>query len=280
MYWSFKRYRSAGIGLVLSLLAAAVTGSSYPLEIIELKGRQADEIVPIIQPFVGRDGAVTGVRNQLFIRSEPRRLDEIRTILEQIDRPPRKLMILVRQGRLSERDLEYAAGGVNLGTDRVRFIAGSRVPEDSVGLALDSRRSTSTLDADQRVQVVEGYPAYIAVGTEVPVRYRETIGSGGYARTYRGTAYRQAASGFTVIPSLNGDRVTLEISAGDDRFRSASGVVDTQRVSTRVQGRLGEWIALGGISEAQSGSATGLLHRQETGSASSSEIHLLVEEVP
>ena len=62
--------------------------------------------------------------------------------------------------------------------------------------------------------------------------------------------YRNVSSGFYVTPRINGELVTLEIAPRLERLTPEyGGAIDTQYASAIVNGRLGEWIALGGIAE-------------------------------
>jgi len=45
---------------LLCLATGTQTFADYPIEVIELKSRPLDEILPVIQPFIGADGTVTG----------------------------------------------------------------------------------------------------------------------------------------------------------------------------------------------------------------------------
>ena len=51
-------------------------------------------------------------------------------------------------------------------------------------------------------------------------------------------------------------------------------------LDTRVQGRLGEWISLGGVITGGAATAQGLLQGAAGGNSDSGEMHLLVEELP
>lgn len=72
------------------LLVAVPAWADYPLEIVKLRARVAEEIVPLVAPLAGPDGAVTGTGGTLVIRAAPGRVAEIRRALESIDRPPRR----------------------------------------------------------------------------------------------------------------------------------------------------------------------------------------------
>lgn len=68
------------------------------MEIIPLKHRLTNDVIPIVRPLVVPGGTVTGSNNQLIIRSTPANLAEIKRVLSSIDAPPRQLKISVRQG--------------------------------------------------------------------------------------------------------------------------------------------------------------------------------------
>jgi type II secretory pathway component GspD/PulD (secretin) len=66
--------------------------------------------------------------------------------------------------------------------------------------------------------------------------------------------YRDVGSGFYVLPRIHGDIATLEITTQNDALSSdqsqSSGgapIMRTQNSTTVISGRLGEWIAVGGV---------------------------------
>ena len=75
----------------------------------------------------------------------------------------------------------------------------------------------------------------------------------------RSTSYRDVTSGFYATARVSGDVVTLEISSRQQAYRPSDETIDTQSATSVVTGRLGEWIELGAVREAQSGSSSGLL---------------------
>lgn len=81
-------------------------------------------------------------------------------------------------------------------------------------------------------------------------------------RVVEGTEYRDANTGFSVLPRLQGDIVTLDINPQRDSFDDQRrGTVNVQRVTTTVSGRLGEWIDLGGVGDSRSDERSALLGR-------------------
>ena len=89
--------------------APGALAADYPLEILELRSRLPEELIPILAPLAGPDGTVVGAQHALFVRASPERLSDIRRALAELDRPARSLLIQVRQGSRAE------AAGAGLG---------------------------------------------------------------------------------------------------------------------------------------------------------------------
>lgn len=265
--------------LLILLLSCHSALAEYVLEVIELKGRTAEEVIPMIRPFAGPEGTVTGMGNQIIIRTTPERLLDIATILEQIDRPPRRLMIYVRQGLLRDSDRERIAAEINAGGEHVRIEAGEPAPEDSVRLRARTIRTQSDLDTLQHVQTLEGKPAFIATGKAIPIPEQSTYIAGGVVHQQQTLTYREATTGFYVAPYLHEDRVTLRISPHMEQQGEMGETFDIQQADTTLSGRLGEWIAVGGVEKDLEQEGSGILRRSSTTSREERQIFLRVEEL-
>ena len=267
---------------LLALIPLQTVWADQPLEIITLESRPVDEVVPLVKPFVGPEGAVSGMNDQLFIRTSPERMREIREILRQIDKPPRRLLIYVAQDRLHQQDRTRVSAGasINIG-DSGKIDVGRPVSgENRAEARIRSTRTRSDLDSTQRVQTIEGRSAFIATGTSVPIPVEQRIIAGGVVHYGRGVEYRNAATGFYVLPRLNGNRVTLEISTHMDKPGRESRSFDVQHARTTVSGKLGEWIDVGHIDSHGQISRSGILQRGRTVNREDRRIQLLVEEMP
>jgi type II secretory pathway component GspD/PulD (secretin) len=87
------------VRLVLAVLLAAAplaAGAQQALEIISLRYRTVEQVVPALQPLVEPGGTLSGSRGQLFLRASPANVAEIRRALDAIERPSRRLPIPVR----------------------------------------------------------------------------------------------------------------------------------------------------------------------------------------
>jgi len=266
------------------------------MEIIPLKYRTVEQVMPALQPFVEPGGALSGMNNQLILRGSARNREQIRQALAAIDTPVRRLLIRVSQNRDAENRQQSAevSGSVGLGSN-VRII---QPPGGSLrgGGQIELRRGESNANLDARihdasnsrdsrssqvVQVIEGGRAFIQVGQSLPLPLRQVVlGPGGVVVT-DSMVYRDIGQGFYAVPQLVGDRVTLEISPQFDTpgSRGTGGAVDTQRVSTTVSGRLGEWIELGGSAQQATGRERGNLGVGGSELRDNRSVWLLVEEL-
>ena len=131
----------------------------------------------------------------------------------------------------------------------------------------------------QSVQVVEGGRATIRVGRSIPLRFRQVVyGPHGAAVTHS-QVYLDVGQGFVAVPQVVGERVSLEISPAFDTLGSGRQI-ETQRLSTTVSGRLGEWIELGGSQQQSDQQGRSWLGSEGAAVQDNRSIWLQVEELP
>lgn len=278
--------------LLISLLLAHFSVRAEPtvLEVIPLKHRTVEQVLPTIQPFLDRQGAINGMNNQLIIRTTPSNLSQIKEILRQIDTSPRQLMITVKQSAQRETDADETelSGSVGLGDNARVIVPGSgRVSggvaeigrgNDELRGRVFSRKSVGSDSGTQQLRVIEGGQAFISVGKSVPVQERTIVRNGQVVTVVDGTSYRDVTSGFYVRPRISGDRVTLEIVPQNNTV-DEHGRINVQQVNTVVSGRLGEWMELGGINQSRSGSQSGTVYSSQEQGSDQRQIMLKVDEI-
>lgn len=254
------------IRLLALLLLLAVVGASaqQEMEVIPLQHRAVEQVLPALLPLVEAGGALSGMNNQLIIRASRRNRDEIRRALAAIDTPQRQLMIHVSQSR----DAQSRQSGMQPGYSR----------NDGNAQVYGTRR-TQDANSQQRVQVLEGGRAFILLGRSLPLTMRQVVIGARGAVINESTVYHDVGQGFYAEARLAGDRVTLEISPQGDTPGIMPGSVNTQRLSSTVSGRLGEWIELGGSGQASSRREYGATGLGTETLRESRSIWLRVEEV-
>ena len=288
-----------GLGLLLALAGfamASVADAQTTVEVLPLKYRKSEQVIPVLQPLLGRDSSISGFQNQLVVRATPAELAQLKRVLADIDTAPKRLLITVRQDADQERDRREAELSGSIGNQNARITvpgSGSREGGNAVfrdgddrlrGRVVDSQRSSSS-STQQSIQVLEGYSAFIRVGESRPLRSRQvvrTLVNGQIVdRVVEGTDYRDASTGFSVVPRVQGNIVTLDIDPQRETFdESRRGAVNVQRVVTTVSGRLGEWMDLGGVNESRSDHQSTLLGRSSTSGSERRGVQVKVEELP
>lgn len=220
-----------------SLLLAASLSAQAATEVMPLQYRSSAELLPAAQSFIGKDGTVSAFENKLIVNASPERIDDLRSLLQQLDTAPKRLLISV-----DNNDSNF---------------------QDNRGNAHVIRYGTSNREGGlQQVQASEGQAALIQVGQSIPVTSTSTDG---YGRIQSNTEYRNVTQGFYVTPSLSGETVRLQISTNNDRIsQERADVVKVQSTDTTVTGKLGEWITLGGFNQQSQADQSASSHTYST----------------
>ncbi|HET9693006.1 MAG TPA: hypothetical protein VFP48_01385 [Steroidobacteraceae bacterium] len=234
------------------------------LEAIRLQHRLAEEVIPVLQPLLPADAALTGTGDVLLIRADEATIRQLRATLADIDRAPRQLLITVGQssGGATRRTGVHGSGTVAAGDVQVGV---NRPPGAETGaqVVVHDRQARNDIRSVSSVRTLEGHEAYVAVGVSRPFTSTSVVSSGPGGPVYHGqhTGYRDLQTGFYATPRVSGDRVMLEISPSQQRLGSETHrhAVTTQTVTTTLSGRLGEWLELGGVAETREGTETGLV---------------------
>lgn len=235
--------RRLALGLLIAgLLPGGLVRADNPLEIVTLRHKPAEQIVPALRPLVEPDGAISSLGDKILLRVSPHNRDQLLAAIAALDTPIRRLVVSVRQGTRLEGE------GAGLGVQGRLAPGNSRLIVDGgVGRV---RRSD---DVSQQVQVVEGGRALIQVGRSLPLALREWRAAPGGWVQVDSVRYLDVGTGFFASPQVTGERVTIEISPQSSRLEQG-GEIESSRLATTVSGPLGAWIPLG--SSAATGDTT------------------------
>jgi len=245
--------------LALLCLHATLVSAEMQIQTIELQGRAAEEIMPILQPMLAPGGSLSGTGYKLIVRSTPANIDQLRSLLAQIDSPPEQLLIFVSDDVNVLDTSQQHAGRITINKDGNTASIGNEPQAAATGMAqlekdgvkiegqasqrYQSRREPIT----QQVRVSEGLWASIQVGQAIPYTTRSRNPDGTVTET---VTFEPVTSGFQVLPRVQGDIVSLSIRPQRQSVGShAGGAYDTRSVDTTVRIRLGEWTELGGSNQ-------------------------------
>lgn len=277
--------------LLLSIVATVVL-ADYPLKIIPLKHRSAEELIPVIRPMLGAGENVGGMQYQLFVRASDKGLRDIELLLGELDKARKNLRITLQQdvARSGNATSQGVSGEGRVGD--VRVIASSRgesggrgglviggAEEDSLRYKITRSTGSSQDNNSQFISVLEGAPAFIRVGQSLPYVQRFLVFAGNRVAYGQDTRFLNVTTGFDVLPRLNGDQVELEI-APRLSFAGNGGIQDVrfQELQTTVSARLGEWVDLGGMTSGRDEVSRAIFETASTQSGERRTVRLKVEE--
>lgn len=251
--------------LLLALLLAALGGTAIAaagdrLEIIELRNRPAEEVIPLVRPLLQPQDALTGTGYQLIIRAAPDRIREVRELVRQLDQAQKNLLVTVSAGRAEDlRDREIGASG-RIENERGSVTLGD-TDEEGLHGTLRERSTRGQATRASSLRVLEGQSAFIRTGGDVPYVTTAAIITGNRVITSSGVEYRRVETGFYVTPRISGDRVYLHIRPVQQSLQSDQTIA-TQEAVTTISGPVGEWITIGGVAEEERYESSGTASRQ------------------
>ena len=245
------------------------------LQIIPLNYRSAEEIIPLVRPLLGNNAVVTGSGYKLIVRASLQQINDIKILLKEIDRPLQQLIISVRQDRqFTGENARHGVAG-SLGNDKSRLQFGK--PTRPGGLSVQYQNNDDILQAytrqqdvaiddniSQQVRTISGQSAYIRIGLSRPIPQQQTIVRSNQIIQTQNTYYQDSNTGFYVTPRVHGEQVILQINT--QRQQPNGYRVESSQISTSVQGKLGEWIALGGSDESSKQSGSRLFQKNSRSS--------------
>ena len=244
--------RSALAALLLA--CAGIAHAQYTLEILSLRHRSAEQVLPALRPLVEPGGTLGGQGSQLLVRTSPGNLAELRRALEAIDQPVRRLEVSVRF------DDAFDASRRSLGASG-RIGDGSRVE-----IRAGESASSGAERVDQRIQVLEGGHAMIYTGQSQPVRERRYIQTPGGVVSQEVTVLHDTRAGFEIVPRLAGASVQIDIV-------SAHGY-------TSASGPLGQWFELATVAMGASRSDRSLAAQSQSSTSETRRVWIKVDALP
>ena len=262
----FRFFLATACFIFLSLAHAA----EREIVVMPLHNTAAEQLVPTVQNLLPEGATATAYGNQLILKVTADERAAIEQLIQQIDKPPRQLLISVRTPQStgnSENSVSvsgsFHGGKVQLGQS-----------SSNGQVIIRSNTNDKNRQGLQTIRVTEGLPAFISTGQSVPVATVRTNHLGERKVT---TDYQAADQGFYVTARVVDNRVTLEIRQTDDQHQT--GTIATQRISTQVSGPVGQWITIGSTGNSSTASQSGLVIRSSDASQRTTQIQLRVEEL-
>lgn len=234
------KYTYCLLAIVLNTTLAA-QAESLSVHALQLNYRQAEEVMPLIKPFLHPQGIMTGEGYKILVKTSDKNYRDLLQFVAEIDVSLRQLRVSVTLD--SERVMRenQALNNTETQTSEDKILENLTTRQYSTG-----RRDKSALT--QQVQVLEGKWAKISTGESVPVGQRTRNPDGTMTESI---SYKSVNSGFQVLPRISGDQVNLFIRPQlDSRHAEGGGRIQTRGAETTLTGKLNQWILIGGASKA------------------------------
>ena len=244
--------------LTLALLLLQSFAAYAALEFIPLSHRSPTDIVESVRPFLKDGETVIAGHNEIIVRASTENMSDIVRLVKRLDKAAHRLLILVkRDGQMTASDKGYSAhGNASLGIG-----SGTKSQLQANIRVYDTHISSSDNNA-QKINVLDGYPAYISQGTSEAIPVVQVHQYGTHQHIITSTEYRDATTGFYVTPRLSRDSVILEISPWSEKPLYGKASAEISHSSTVIRGRLNEWISLSNVDESSNTTRTGILERR------------------
>ncbi|MCW9024692.1 MAG: type II and III secretion system protein [Gammaproteobacteria bacterium] len=239
----------------LLFAAVAVVTESFSLQF-----RPAEDIIPLVKPYLHQEGVITGSGYKLIIKTTGSNLTQLKEIISELDIELKRLRVSVSTDRKSVEEAmskqatisDDVATGDSPNVQKIILSTGS---QHKVTTKVFSTASRQNHFKTQNVQVQEGQWAVINTGSAVPYTERRQNADGTVTEVVH---YQKRSSGFRLRAHTNGNKVYLTIHPKIERQADTEGGATTyQELETTITTELNRWVDLGGTEVKQVPSETG-----------------------
>lgn len=265
---------------LLMLLFCTNSFAETEFKIFTLQHRFASDLLPFVEPMIGPDGSANGIDNQLIIRAQPERMQEIEALVAKMDaaRINRKITVSTSNNIQSQNERVEATGSTKVGKvvvgNNTRMPNSTRPDNSRIDVERNSRNTQQ--NSNQFINVLDGERAFIRVGQLVPFTQEWLTITRRYVQVDRFTDWREITMGFAVRPRTIGNEVELEITPRIARLNN-QGFIDFEELTTVIRTSLGSWVDIGGTMQNNDEVSRKILGRQSASSQQSNNLSVKVD---
>lgn len=266
--------------LLLLILISASAFAETDFKIITLQYMFANDLLPIITPMLGEDGAASGMNNQLIIRANRERMREIEATIASLDvtRVNRKITVKSTNNLQTQQERVDASGAIKVGKVTVGNDRRARTSNGRVDV--EHNISNANQYSNQFINVLDGERAFIKVGQIVPFTQEWVTITRRYIQIDKTVDWREITTGFAVRPrkvgNPNNEQVELEITPRIAKLNS-QGYVDFEELTTTMRVNIGDWVDIGGSMQTNDDVSRKILSIQNSASGQKSNLIVKVE---
>ena len=225
-------------------------------DVIALRHKIPEDLLqPLRQTFP--EAGIQAFNGQLIVRApDNATFQRIVDLVAKLDSATRTLRITVEQRE------NRGAAETRIDT-QARIVASNRGADGQVVISGDAQERRSTGSMRQVLNTQDGSPATIQLGSQRFIPRLSFIYRPDYRMAVFGGEWQVAGTGLYVEPHLIGDQVQLRLAPETRQF-SSSGTLQARSLYSQVQGRLGEWLPVGEMTQQLSADARGAFSGTDT----------------
>ena len=235
---------------------------------IEVHYADATEVAEALDGLVEPGGSIQVYQNQLIIRAGSKNTAELKSIIEMLDEAPRSLLISFTSAmqsathngeyKVSVNGNNYSSNG-NDGSYTVSNPDGT-ITQSTLRVISYSRGGTTVNGSPSSYSVLamEGHDAAIQLAAIFP-----------------GNPWAGSRQGFYVNARVHEQQAVISLHTNNDSV--SDNQLKTARIDTKVQGKLGHWLAVGSLSSANRQSDRSLNSKAWNKHSSASVVYVKVE---
>lgn len=266
--------------ILILLLMSFSAFAETEFKIITLQHLFASDLLPIVEPMVGDDGAANGMNNQLIVHATPERMSEIEAVVAKLDVAHVNRKITVKTSNIVQTQQQRVEAGGTVKVGKVTVANDRRAKPNSGHVDVESNSTNSNQNSNQFVSVLDGERAFIRIGQIVPFTQEWATISRRYVQIERTTGWQEISTGFAVRPRTVGipseKLLELEITPRIARLNN-QGFIDFEELTTIVRVKLGDWVDIGSTMQQNDDVSRKILGIQRYSSQQNSSLTIKVD---
>ena len=265
----------------ITLILLSSSHAADTIHYFDLNNRPANEVIPLLRPFLETNEAISGDGYQLFIKTTPQRKQEIENLLSAIDKAIKIFRITVTNDEYVATKENNINASITARTGDGEITVGKYPREESgVTINVDTRNTEDKSDKTQFIQVQEGKPAFISRERLhiIPIySYIQRPNGNFIIENNQLSPYKQ--DGFYVVArSIDNSSVNISIQSSSSNRQTYQGYGQDQTyVDTTLQVPLGQWFEIGGNTDTRASESSGILYRTKKNEQRYNKVFLKVE---
>ena len=226
-------------------ISAIARAESMQVENIELQSAPAQDVIPLIEPFLAENAVISADEHTITLQTTPQNMREIKKLIRELDKPTKQLYIsvsldpwVILQSQMANKPQQ---------TPQAEKITAGNKPTGSPAVDVDTPVLYKTTGREvipgiQVIQVLQSRWSMVRTGQSIPIKQRTRNPDGTITESI---SYQQLNQGLRIKPQLTDQEVTLYVQPfyeADNQTGPGKKLYYKQEKVTTAM--LGKWFGL------------------------------------